>query len=165
MYSTFMMPPTLSPTLLIHDLTVQTLSLNNMCTTGKFWSLKIWLQRNPFFSQLVTLLRKVREVIVFGDFMKRKIFHNSQIFFLFSRNWSWSELLKPENRVFLLMTFSSFIVQVESSISHLIMNLKKLREVFVAKYVRNKNLFHFVKISFQLLRNPFGSWILKTEKC
>ena len=43
------------------------------------------------------------------------------------------------------------------------MNLRKLKEVFVAWYVRNKSLFQVSKLSFHMLRNPSGNVLVNAE--
>ena len=47
--------------------------------------------------------------------------------------------------------------------SQLRMNLRKLKEVFVAWYVMNKIIFQFSKLSFHLLRNPSVTLLVNTE--
>ena len=44
--------------------------------------------------------------------------------------------------------------------SQVIMDLKKVEEVFVFQYLRNENLFHFSEMSFPFLGNRLGSWLL-----
>ena len=60
-----------------------------------------------------------------------------------------------------LQQFRSASLIINSS--HLRMDLKKMKEVFVFWYVRNKSLFQFSKLSFHLLRIPSGNFLVNAE--
>ena len=110
-------------------------------------------------------LEKLKEAFVNQSMLKKNLSWFFDTPFLPSRIFLWKTGVKQRNmhvENLHLQQFRSASLIIH--FSQIIMDLKKVEEVFLFQYLMNENLFHFLEISFQMLRNASRSWLVKTGK-
>ena len=136
---------------------------NRKLSLALFWLKNRSWDRGHNFSYKI-YLEKLKDFFVNQSVLKKNLSWFFETPFLPSRIFLWKTGVKQRNMPvenLHLQQFRSASLIINSS--HLRTNLKKLKEVFVVWYVRNKSLFQFSKLSFQLLRTPSGNLLVNAE--